>query len=296
LPSPRRIGGFLTDGLIGFLPWSLVFPLAVGGAMRARRDPATRWALLSCIVPLAVIMLSRSRAPIYLLPVYPGAALLVAWWADTRAAAPTALSRALAWLAPAAVVLALAIAPFVPDLKESEIFSIPGFAWKAIPLALGGLLLGFIFFHALRNGRPALLVWGGAAIMAVLLSVGMSVADQAIRMTQDFRTVAAALERHAGDRDVRLFSASLLLPVDFYLGRHLVRMQTVPQLQEFLARPERPVVLIDPQFWRDFHREFPPDLRVLQTIRIQGQDLVIAGRAPAGGAYASVGPRDDEHA
>jgi 4-amino-4-deoxy-L-arabinose transferase-like glycosyltransferase len=296
LPSPRRIGGFLIDGLIGFLPWSLVFPLAVGGAMRARRDPATRWALLSCVVPLAVIVLSRSRAPIYLLPVYPGAALLVAWWADTRAAVPTALARALAWLAQAAVVLALAIAPFAPDVKESGIFSIPGFAWKAIPLALGALLLGFIFFHALRHGRPALLVWGGTATMAVLLSVGMSVADQAIRMTQDFRTVAAALERHAGDREVRLFSASLLLPVDFYFGRHLVRMQTVPELQEFLARPERPVVLIDPQFWRDFHREFPPDLRVLQTIRIQGQDLVIAGRAPAGGAYASVGPRDDERA
>jgi 4-amino-4-deoxy-L-arabinose transferase-like glycosyltransferase len=281
VPSPRRIGDFLIDGLVGFVPWSFVFPLALGHAIRTRRDPATRWALVSCLLPLAIIVLSRARAPIYLLPVYPGAALLVGRWADARAAVPTPLARTLAWLAPAAVVLALAIAPFVPDVKDSEILAIPGFAWKAIPLGLGALLLGIVFFHALRRGRPALLVWGGAAIMAVLLSAGVRLADEAIRMTQDFRTVASALERHAPDRDVRLFSASLLLPVDFYFGRQLVRMQTVPELNEFLARPERPVVLIDRRYWRDFQRDFPRDLRVLETIRIQGQDLVIARCAPA---------------
>jgi hypothetical protein len=55
----------------------------------------------------------------------------------------------------------------------------------------------------------------------------------------------------------------------------------VKDLREYLARPERPVALIDRRYWRDFQREFPPDMQVLEKIPIQGQDLYIvrlAGR------------------
>ena len=56
---------------------------------------------------------------------------------------------------------------------------------------------------------------------------------------------------------MRLFSASLLLPSISTWGRHL----------------ERPVGLIDRCYWRDFQREFPPDMPVLEKIPIQGQEL-----------------------
>jgi 4-amino-4-deoxy-L-arabinose transferase-like glycosyltransferase len=278
LPSPRRVAHFLLDGLVGFLPWSLVLPLGLAQAWRQRRDPATRWVLVSFVVPLAVVALSANRLPIYLLPVYPAAALLVAGWADRHGTVPTPLSRALGWLALAGVAVALAVAPLVRDIKEAEIFELPGVAWTLVPLALGGVFLGLAFFHALRRGRPALLVYGGVALMAVLLHLGMGLADQAVRRTQDFRAVAQALRRHAGGAEPRLFSASLLLPVDFYFGRQLVRMRTLPELREFLARSDRPVVLIDRRYWRGFQREFPPEMRVLERIPVQGQELVVAGR------------------
>jgi hypothetical protein len=118
--------------------------------------------------------------------------------------------------------------------------------------------------------------------MAVLLSVGVRLNDQAIERTQDFRIVAAALHRHAAGGDMRLFSASLLLPVDFYAGRQLDRMARVEELRDYLARPGRPVALIDRRYWRDFQRELPPDLVVLDKIPIQGQELYIV-RSGAGG-------------
>lgn len=281
VPSPRRVANFLLDGLVRFLPWSLVLPLGLVHAVRSRRDPAARWALLSFLVPLAVIVLSRSRLPIYLLPVYPAAAILVAWWADARGTEPTRLARVLAWLSLVSVVTALAVAPWIPDVRESGIFLIPGFVWKAFPLVVAVLMLGGAFFLGLSRGRPALVVYGGVALMAVLLSAGVRLNDQAMRMTQDFRVVVAALERHGGGVDMRLFSASLLLPVDFYAGRQLVRMQTPPELRQYLARPERPLVLVDQRYWRDFQREFPPNLRVLEKIRIQGQNLFIVRGEPA---------------
>ncbi len=39
-PAPRRILAFLGDAFVGFLPWTLVLILAIGPALRARRDPA----------------------------------------------------------------------------------------------------------------------------------------------------------------------------------------------------------------------------------------------------------------
>ena len=67
-PAPRRILAFLGDAFAGFLPWTLLLLLALGPAIRARRDPAVRFALLSFAVPLLVIILSRARLVRYCSP------------------------------------------------------------------------------------------------------------------------------------------------------------------------------------------------------------------------------------
>ena len=239
---------------------------------------------ISFCAPLGVIVISANRLAIYLLPVYPFAAIVVAAWADRRGACPTQPTRVIAWLFLVGVVVALVAAPFVPDVQESGILLVPGFAWKAIPLLLGTLLLGGAFFWGLSRGRPALVVYGGAALMVVVLSVGVRLNDEAIERSQDFRIVAAALQRHAGGGEMRLFSASLLLPVDFYVGRQLVRMFRVEEMRDYLARPGHPVALMDRRYWRDFRGELPADLVVLEKIPIQGQDLYIVRSARASAA------------
>jgi len=274
-PSPRRAGQFLLEGFLGLLPWSALLPLAFAHSWRSRREPAARWLLLFALVPLAAIVLSANRLPIYLLPVCPFAAILVAVWADQRGTLATRPARAIGWLFLAGVVGALAVVPFVPDVRESGILLVPNFAWKAAPLVAGLLLLGGVFFWGLRRGRPALIVYGGAALMAVLLSVAVRLNDEAIERTQDFRVVATALLRHAAGGDMRLFSASLLLPIDFYAGRQIDRMLEIQELRDYLARQDRPVVLIDRRYWRDFQAKMPPDLAVLEKIPVQGQDLYI---------------------
>ena len=81
---------------------------------------------------------------------------------------------------------------------------------------------------------------------------------------------------------MRLFSASLLLPVDFYAGRQLVRMQTPPELRQYLARPERPVVLVDQRYWRDFQGSSRPTSVCSRRSGSRGQDLFIVRREPSG--------------
>src|SRR5262249_56394061 len=134
-------------------------PLAFAPSWRSRREPAARWLLLFALVPLAAIVLSANRLPIYLLPVCPFAAILVAAWADQRGTLATRPARAIGSLFLAGVVGALAVVPFVPDVRESGILLLPNFAWKVVPLVAGLLLLGGVFFWGLRPGPPALLAY-----------------------------------------------------------------------------------------------------------------------------------------
>jgi 4-amino-4-deoxy-L-arabinose transferase-like glycosyltransferase len=276
-PAPRRILAFLGDALVGFLPWTLVLILAIGPALRARRDPAVSLALLSLAVPLLVIILSRARLVRYLLPIYPAAALLVAWWADTRGTERTTLGRALGWAALVAAAGAVALLPILPTMKGIGLPPDPALTWKVLLSLLGGLVLGCIFLVALKDGRPMLLVRGGALVMAVLLGYGAWLINGWTEMTEDFRTLAASLRRQAPSGDLRVFTAAKLLPLDFYAGRELPRILTPPELKAYLATTERPTVLTDVQDLKLTPREMVEDLRVLETLRIHEQSLFILG-------------------
>ena len=287
LPLPRRVVSYLVDALVGFLPWTLLLPLALGHAVRARRDPALRFALLTFAIPLLVIVFSRSRLPRYLLPIYPGAALLAAWWADTRGADRSVLGRVLGWLSFAGVAAALALLPALPAVKASEIPLDPDLAWTALPVLACALLLGVAFLLGLRDGKPTLLVVGGAALMAGQLGYGVWLANRWTDRTEDFRALAATVRRHAPDGGLGVFTQAKLLPMDFYLGRELPRLMTVDELRAYLARAERPTVLIDAQNLKLTPRDLVRDLRVVETLRIHEQSLFILGCGAAERAAGS---------
>jgi hypothetical protein len=101
-------------GLVGGLPWSFAAPLAVHAAMRHRRAPAVALALATFAIPLLVVLASHTQRTRYLLPVYPGLALLVAWWADSAERTPTRARRVLGALA--ALAAAVAVAASTPEL------------------------------------------------------------------------------------------------------------------------------------------------------------------------------------
>src|SRR5262249_18259495 len=171
-----------------FLPWTLLLILAVGPAIRARRDPALSLALLALGVPLLVVILSRARLVRYLLPFYPAAALLVAWWADTRGAERTMLGRVIGWGTLAAAIASFALLPFLSTMKGIALPPDPAFSRRVLPALVGGLTLAVILLIGLQNGRPALLIRGGVLVMAVLLGYGAWLVNGWTEMTEDFRT------------------------------------------------------------------------------------------------------------
>jgi 4-amino-4-deoxy-L-arabinose transferase-like glycosyltransferase len=274
-PLPRRVISYLGDALAGFLPWTILLPLALLWAFRTRRDPAVRYALLSLLVPLLIIVFSRSRLPRYLLPVYPGAALLAAWWADAHGHHRSVLGRILGWASFVGIVGTLTSLP-LGALKEA---SIPPEAIGSItlPLLVCALLLGVFLLLGLGDSRPALLVWGGVAVMAVTLGYGVWLANARTDHAEDFRVLAAAVRRQAPDDNVRVFTQAKLLPLDFYFGRELPRILTPAEFREYVSREARPTILIDRQDVKVTPPELLRELRVLETLRFHEQQLFILG-------------------
>ena len=120
-PRPGAVGGQLVDLVIGFLPWTLLAPFAIVHAARTRAEPPVRFAILWFAVQFVLIMASTNQRVRYLLSVYPGLALLVAWWAtDARRPRRAVIVR---WTAGAmAVALVVGIWFYNHRLDETRNF------------------------------------------------------------------------------------------------------------------------------------------------------------------------------
>lgn len=274
VPAPKNLGNLAVDLLVGVMPWTAVAALAILGAARARRDAAVKFALLWAAVPLLVILLAQNQRTRYLAPVYPGAALLVGWWADAHGTARGTAGRVIGWvsLASAAAVVAALYWPawLGPELRPF----VPELSWQVLPLALAILLLGAALFLGLGGGRPALLVYGGVAAMVVLLGWGVWLYNSRFNELSDFKGLAASVERHSSGGDVGAFGARWF-SIDFYLERSLHPIRSVEELTAYLARPKHPVVVVTRRAWDAVQPHSSPALRVLERMSVHGHEILI---------------------
>jgi 4-amino-4-deoxy-L-arabinose transferase-like glycosyltransferase len=73
---------FIGVAFVGFLPWTLLIPLAVKMEWQAftikKLDDKTLYLILWAVVPLVFFSISKSKLPHYILPIFPALALLTA--------------------------------------------------------------------------------------------------------------------------------------------------------------------------------------------------------------------------
>jgi hypothetical protein len=120
-----------------------------------------------------------------------------------------------------------------------------------------------------------------AAAMAVALVSGTWIYDGWIRANRNFKTFAAAVERHARGGEVGvLVSKGEYLQIDFYLGRDLKTLTFPPELAAYVATPARPVVVVNQEAWERWQGQMPPGLRVLETASVGGETLRVVRLGP----------------
>ena len=231
---------------------------------REWRNSRFRFAFLAWLVPFVLTGLSQNHRARYPLPTFPAAALLIAWSADRHGAERARAIPTVATLGAVGGLAGLAIigGPLV-RARPGHGAAVPGLWWKAVLLGVAVVGLIGVQCWALLARRPRLLVPGVAVGTAVLLSLGVWVQNEWVNRTQDFPQLATLVERHAkgGDAGVR---GGRFFSVDVYLGRPLTPVRTLPLFLAFVARPDRPVVLLSERVWNEFTEDMRSRLEVLE--------------------------------
>jgi 4-amino-4-deoxy-L-arabinose transferase-like glycosyltransferase len=298
-PMERHGGSVLLHPLamlVGFFPWSCFLPLAVVVTVwrvwKRVDSPASRHALGLAIVWLAVwvggFSASATKLPNYVLPAYPGAALLVA--AAAVAAAQRGIWAHPAWMAAGTVSLALGGVITAAAVLVAERFGLT----DAAPAALVGIvpIIGAAcLWHWRREPLRAI----AALAVTGLVYTGLAVGPAAARIAGANALPALVQEahRHAGGH-ARLGTFTQITPnVVYYANGHVTAWQE-PQRDEcirFLASGPDAVVLVREDDFASLSAGLPEGVGVIGRSRplFRDHDFLIVGTHTTNGARR-VGP------
>jgi 4-amino-4-deoxy-L-arabinose transferase-like glycosyltransferase len=276
IPHPLKVLNLWLEAAKGLMPWTTLFVLPLLLMRREWRNPAYRFAFLAWLVPFIAVSLSSNHRVRYLLPTYPAAALLVAWWVDRHGGERSRAVKIVLALTVVGALAGLAVTAH-PWFDAADRASVSGFWWKAGLIAAGTLaMVGFLCWATLR--RPVVLVPGVALAMALLLVPGWWIYADSTNRLENYRGLAVLVERHARGGPVSI-TGGRFFSIDFYLERPLVPVRTTAALDEWLTRPDRPLAVVAGRAWRSLREQIKTPAEVLDTMRVRGHDMVIVRRA-----------------
>jgi 4-amino-4-deoxy-L-arabinose transferase-like glycosyltransferase len=216
---------FLAVTLAGLFPWVAFLPLSRRGWRElVAGSAAERFLLCWIAVILVFFSVSHSKLPLYILPIFPALALLIA-------RRVSALTRgALAWrllgisvLALAAVVATLTLHPSTRHLsRHTELH--PALLWLAAGLGLLAVVAVLCAFMLKRRWRPvvamsvlgacSLLVWQVLFAGNATLAASLSAKPVAELMRPHLRTDTEVFTVHAYQRGLSFYLQRLVTVVD----------------------------------------------------------------------------------
>ena len=268
---------------VGFFPWSILLPWAVVAAVLEYREPERRngrFLLLWVAVILLFFSCSTGKRGVYIMPLYPAAALLVARL-FTRDARRALLQGTMAW-AGLAVTAALAVVTFgarrAPDLS--------GAAWGIGACLVAGGLAAPALVRAGRSIAAARVV---AATMAAILLVAIEAVFPHVNRHLNLRGFAGQVrERLSPDIPLATTEEKRDAWV-FYSGRFVEELDTRPRLLAYLAAGGRRDLLIEEEELREVRGALPDGTVEVLEGRISGRPYHMLRLPPS--AEKAVGGR-----
>jgi 4-amino-4-deoxy-L-arabinose transferase-like glycosyltransferase len=266
--------------LAGFLPWT---PFLLASLWERRAEPEIwrrnrKWIVVWTLMLFVVIGLSGEQRTRYLIPVYPGVALLVAH-AMTRWSLGKSSSRLqwgmIGWGAIAIGCSAALIFGTFSLLRPAVLVFLPETTFQrwvvALFLLVGGV--GGIVATYLNRSRAVLPLVGltTAAILA------LTAATYPVRQsaTFDVKQVAQRFTRHLEAESMVAFYRYSNLSFDFYLKRPLQEFQTFEQAHAFMARPSPAFLLLEDKEWNAISDRAPATWRMIDDASISARRLLL---------------------
>jgi 4-amino-4-deoxy-L-arabinose transferase-like glycosyltransferase len=261
--------------LVNFLPWTIL--LAAAAVWWPRHpDPGRRW-LGAATLSLAVVLgLSGTQRARYLLPIYPGLALLVAdFVANAGTRGGGRVLRMGAWTFAGLGAVAAVVGPFLVDrLAGDDTAYIPD---SRIELAvIAALVLAAAVVQAVAAQRGAFMTGTvGAALLIAAATILVS-ATYPPRYTRsnDLRPLAEAAARHTPPGAAVVAHPDARLSLDFYVRRRVVEATTPEAVAALVSRAPGAVITTRDR-WQALAAVLPAGSHVAASGRVGGRDFVV---------------------
>lgn len=266
----------------GFLPWSVFLPWGIAQVLAPEERPRREAAVLLLAWIAAVLLffsLSTGKRGVYVIPVYPAAALVVGRLLSrstgTGPEGEPARRRLrpplLAWTG-LTVVLAAA-APVLALRKEGSL--LPPVAAVAGCFLAGAVAA--VWMQARGDHRKAVRVLAGSCVLACVLTVGLLVprVDRHKRI-RAFATEVKARLHPAGEFGATQQKRDAWV---FYTGRFAAVLDAPGSVEAFLEAPGPRDLLLEASELRRVRDRLPPDAEVIWRGRVAGDEYYLVHRA-----------------
>jgi 4-amino-4-deoxy-L-arabinose transferase-like glycosyltransferase len=263
-----------------FLPWFVFLPGAIVYGF-SRKEPEKRKAFLFCFVWFTVIFmfftLSKGKRVLYLLPLYPAAALMVGMFVDDF------LSEALGSLSPKWVTLplkGLMVVFFLSGIALPFVISakFPSYLLYSFPMALILVIGSFLMFRFSRFKKNEAVILLLAGIIGAGFFYTLGVVFPLVNPYKSARQVCQEVTSRIqpGER-LGLYGGFGTGPYNFYTGIvPIEEMERKEDLFRFLWAPKRVFCILKLE---DFSRlQSIPDKPVVQVIykgRVGSNEIVL---------------------
>ena len=267
--------------MVAFLPWTL-FLVVAPVWWRQQADTGRRRVLLwtaTLWVLAAVSGNSRSR---YLLPVFPGLALLTAELLTAQLAGRARRAVRLAAYVCAAFALVVAVVVATPlarlAIGDGYIY-VPDGPWERTAIVVLALAGSATLMLAVRRGAfVAGAVGLVLALAAVLMIEGITYPARYTRV-YDLRPLASAVARHVPPTGLLLGHPDVRLGYDFYVRRRVVELSEPEDVRRRLASAPPDAILVSAERWRALALPGAEAWRVLASATLRDRTILLLGRS-----------------
>ena len=279
LGSLRARVSALFEPIMAFLPWTVLLAAAPWW-WRSARDPARRRLVVWTLTLWVLSALSGNYRSRYMLPVFPGLALLTAELLTAPMSAAAARARDVALRACGVLLAVAAVATLFPVgalLNNEDVAYVPTGGWERVALAMLAALACAGLLRATRGDRTQGAVALGLGLAAILLVIGVT---YPIRYARDFdvRPLAAAALASLGPDGAVIGYPDLRLSYDVYLRhRRVVEVRDVQAVQARVGTAPRDAFIMTAGRWQALAPGAHPAWGVLATARVGDRTMVAVG-------------------
>jgi 4-amino-4-deoxy-L-arabinose transferase-like glycosyltransferase len=269
-----RLGQFAAL-LVNFLPWTVLLAAAVAW-WPGRPDAGRRWVGAATVSLALMLGLSGHQRARYLLPIYPGLALLVAEFVGHAGAEGGVRAIRLgAWAFAALAATGAIVGPFLQGyVSGDDRVYLPASSMELAAIVV--LVLGAALSQVIGVRRRAFAA--GTAVAALLVSAVMILegVTYPLRYTRDndLRPLAEAAARYTPSGSAVIAYPDARLSLDFDVRRPVIEAAT-PQIAATLVSKAPSAVVTSRSHWPALSALLPASARVVATAHAGGREYVV---------------------